>query len=159
PVSEQGRFYRVSERAFQRIIDFYGGTLTWVLKHQPLTLVIAVATLATTIVLYIVILKRVFAVQQTGVILGISEQHQMIAVSATWERQRSVAREIIKDPAVASLSAFIGIDGTNTTTNSGRIQINLKPLEERKASETEIIRRLQPNLAKIESITLFLQPV
>ncbi|HKA37787.1 MAG TPA: multidrug efflux RND transporter permease subunit, partial [Thermoanaerobaculia bacterium] len=159
PVSEQGRFYRVSERAFQRIIDFYGRTLTWVLKHQPLTLVIAVATLATTIVLYIVIPKGFFPVQDTGVILGISEAPQTISFSAMAERQRSLAREILKDPAVASLSSFIGIDGTNTTTNSGRIQINLKPLEERKASATEIIRRLQPNLAKIESITLFLQPV
>jgi multidrug efflux pump len=159
PASEQSRFYRVSERAFQRIIDFYDRTLTWVLKHQPLTLVIAVATLATTIVLYIVIPKGFFPVQDTGVILGISEASQTISFSAMAERQRALAREILKDPAVASLSSFIGIDGTNTTTNSGRIQINLKPLEDRKASATEVIRRLQPNLAKVEGVTLFLQPV
>jgi multidrug efflux pump len=159
PVSEQGRFYRASERAFQRIIEFYGRTLTWVLKHQPLTLVIAVATLATTIALYIVIPKGFFPVQDTGVILGISEASQTVSFSAMAERQRALAREILKDPAVASLSSFIGIDGTNTTTNSGRIQINLKPLDERKASATDIIRRLQPNLAKVEGVTLFLQPV
>jgi len=156
---EQGRFYRVSERAFQKVIDFYGRTLTWVLKRQKATLVVAVATLATTILLYIVIPKGFFPVQDTGVLLGISEASQSVSFSAMADRQRALASVILKDPGVASLSSFIGIDGTNTTVNSGRIQINLKPLGERKASASEIIRRLQPQLAKVEGATLFLQPV
>jgi multidrug efflux pump len=157
--SEQGRFYRASERAFQKVIDFYGRTLSWVLKHQTATLIVAVATLATTILLYIVIPKGFFPVQDTGVLLGISEASQTASFSAMADRQRALAAVILKDPGVASLSSFIGIDGTNTTMNSGRIQINLKPLSERKASASEIIRRLQPELAKVEGITLFLQPV
>jgi multidrug efflux pump len=157
--SEQGRFYRASERAFQKVIDFYGRTLSWVLKHQTATLIVAVATLATTILLYIVIPKGFFPVQDTGVILGISEASQSASFGAMADRQRALAAVILKDPGVASLSSFIGIDGTNTTMNSGRIQINLKTLSERKASATEIIRRLQPELAKVEGVTLFLQPV
>jgi multidrug efflux pump len=157
--SEQKRFYRASERAFQKVIDFYGRTLSWVLKHQTATLVVAVATLATTILLYIVIPKGFFPVQDTGVILGISEASQSVSFSSMAGRQRALAAVILRDPGVASLSSFIGIDGTNTTINSGRIQINLKPLSERKASASEIIRRLQPELAKVEGVTLFLQPV
>ena len=157
--SEQTRFYRVSERAFQKVIDFYGRTLTVVLRHQTATLAIAVATLATTVLLFIVIPKGFFPVQDTGVILGISEASQTVSFTAMKERQLSLAHVILKDPGVESLSSFIGIDGTNTTINSGRIQINLKPLSERKASATEVIRRLQPELAKVEGITLYLQPV
>ena len=92
-------------------------------------------------------------------ILGISEASQTVSFAAMKERQLALARVILKDPAVESLSSFIGIDGTNTTMNSGRIQINLKPLDERKANATDIIRRLQPELAKVEGITLYLQPV
>jgi len=157
--SEQGRFYKVSERAFQKVIDFYGRTLTWVLRHQPETLAIAVATLVTTVLLYIVIPKGFFPVQDTGVILGISEASQTVSFPAMAEHQQALARVILQDPGVESLSSFIGIDGTNTTLNSGRIQINLKPLNERKADASEIIRRLQPELAKVEGVTLFLQPV
>ena len=157
--AEQSRFYRASERAFQRVIDFYGRTLTRVLRHQTATLVVAVATLLTTVLLFLVIPKGFFPVQDTGVILGISEASQTVSFSAMKERQRALARMILKDSAVESLSSFIGIDGTNTTMNSGRIQINLKPLSERKASATDIIRRLQPELAKVEGITLYLQPV
>ena len=109
--------------------------------------------------LFIVIPKGFFPVQDTGVILGISEAPQTVSFAAMAERQQALARVILKDPAVESLSSFIGIDGTNTTMNSGRIQINLKPLAQRKASATDIIRRLQPELAKVEGITLFLQPV
>ncbi|HEY3269606.1 MAG TPA: MdtB/MuxB family multidrug efflux RND transporter permease subunit [Geothrix sp.] len=159
PASEQGRFYQSSERVFQRIIAFYGRTLTWVLKHQTGTLVVAVATLASTVLLYLVIPKGFFPVQDTGVLLGISEAPQTISFPAMAERQQTLAAEILKDPAVESLSSFIGIDGTNTTLNSGRIQINLKPLEERGLSATEVIHRLQPQLAKIEGIRLYLQPV
>ncbi len=156
---EQGRFYRVSGEAFQKIIDFYGRTLTWVLRHQPAVLVIAVLTLLATIALYVVIPKGFFPVQDTGVILGISEAPQTVSFAAMADRQRALARVIRSDPAVESLSSFIGIDGTNTTINSGRIQINLKPLKERKVRAGDVIRRLQPELAKVEGATLYLQPV
>jgi len=157
--SEQGRFYQVSERAFQRVIDFYGRTLTWILRHQTETLIVAVVTLITTGLLFVAVPKGFFPVQDTGVILGISEASQTVSFGAMSDRQQALARVILQDPGVQSLSSFIGIDGTNTTVNSGRIQINLKPLEVRKASASEIIRRLQPNLAKVEGITLYLQPV
>jgi multidrug efflux pump len=159
PASQQGRFYRASERAFERIIEFYGRTLTWVLRHQRATLVVAVATLLATLLLYWVIPKGFFPVQDTGVILGVSEASQSISFPAMAERQQGLARVILRDPAVASLSSFIGVDGTNTTGNTGRVQINLKPLEERGASASEVIRRLQPELAKVSGITLYLQPV
>ena len=157
--SEQGRFYVLSERVFQKVLDFYDRTLQWVLQRQKKTLVVAVATLVTTLALYVVIPKGFFPVQDTGVILGISEASQSASFTAMKDRQEALARVILKDPGVASLSSFIGVDGTNATLNSGRIQINLKPLDERKASATEIIRRLQPELARVEGITLFMQPV
>ncbi|HUX70799.1 MAG TPA: efflux RND transporter permease subunit, partial [Cellulomonadaceae bacterium] len=156
---EQSKFYRSSQRAWDAVIAFYGRTLTWVLKHQPATLLVAVVTLVSTVLLYVVIPKGFFPVQDTGVILGISEASQTISFPAMADRQRALAGAILKDPAVQSLSSFIGIDGTNTTMNSGRIQINLKPLAQRGASASEIIRRLQPELAKVEGITLFMQPV
>ncbi len=156
---DRNRLYHLSERGFQAVIAFYGRTLQWVLRHQFATLVVAVATLASTILLYIAIPKGFFPVQDTGIIMGISEASQTISFPAMAERQRALARVIGKDPAVESLSSFIGIDGTNTTINSGRIQINLKPLEERGASAEEIIRRLQPKLAAVEGVTLFMQPV
>jgi multidrug efflux pump len=112
-----------------------------------------------TVLLYVVIPKGFFPVQDTGVLLGVSEASQSVSFPAMAERQQALARVILKDPAVESLSSFIGIDGTNSTLNTGRIQINLKPLKVRKANASEIIRRLQPELAKVEGITLFLQPV
>jgi multidrug efflux pump len=156
---EQSRFYRASERAFERVIAAYGRTLEWVLRHQTATLVIALATLVMTIVLYIVIPKGFFPVQDTGVIIGISEAPQSASFASMVERQQAVASVILKDPAVDSLSSFIGVDGTNATVNSGRVQINLKPIEQRDLSASDVIRRLQPSLAKIEGITLFMQPV
>jgi len=156
---EQGRFYVASERVFQRIIAFYGRTLSWVLDHQKATLIVAVATLASTVLLYLAIPKGFFPVQDTGVILGISEAPQSVSFTAMAEAQQALTRVILKDPAVESLSSFIGIDGTNTTLNSGRIQINLKPLEERGLSATEVIRRLQPELARVKDIRLYMQPV
>jgi multidrug efflux pump len=156
---DQTRFYRSSQRAFDSVIAFYGRTLSWVLKHQPATLLVAVATLVLTILLYVVIPKGFFPVQDTGVILGISEAPQTVSFPAMADRQQALARVILADPGVQSLSSFIGIDGTNTTLNSGRIQINLKALAERKADAGEIIRRLQPELAQVEGITLFMQPV
>ena len=159
PETERGRFYQRSEKIFQSVIDFYGRTLTWVLRHQTATLWVAAATLVFTVLLYIYIPKGFFPVQDTGVILGISEAPQSISFTAMAERQQALARVILKDPAVESLSSFIGVDGTNTTLNSGRIQINLKPIEVRRISASNVIRRLQGPLAQVEGITLFMQPV
>ncbi len=144
---------------FNGIIALYAWTLKIVLRHRYTTLFIAVATVALTVLLFVVIPKGFFPVQDTGVILGVSEAPQNISFAGMKERQQALVREILKDPGVESLSSFIGIDGTNTTMNSGRIQINLKPLEERKISASDIIRRLEPNLEKVEGITLFMQPV
>ncbi len=119
----------------------------------------AVATLVMTVVLYIVVPKGFFPVQDTGIILGISEAPQAISFAAMAERQQALARMLLEDPAVASLSTFIGVDGTNTTLNSGRVQINLKPLSERRLSASDIIRRLQPRLESVEGIRLYMQPV
>ncbi|TMA11180.1 MAG: multidrug efflux RND transporter permease subunit, partial [Deltaproteobacteria bacterium] len=158
PESEQSRFYRASDRAFKSVIAFYGRTLTWVFEHQTATLWVAAATLVCTVLLYIFISKGFFPVQDTGVILGVSEAPQSVSFTAMADRQQALAR-ILQDPAVESLSSFIGIDGTNTTMNSGRIQINLKPIEVRRISASDIIRRLQPRLARVDGITLFMQPV
>jgi multidrug efflux pump len=157
--SEQGRFYRASENAFNRVIDFYGKTLTWVLRHQVATLWVAGATLVFTVLLYVYIPKGFFPVQDTGVILGISEAPQAVSFSAMAERQQALSHVILQDAAVESLSSFIGVDGTNTTINNGRILVNLKPLAVRGVSASDVIRRLQPQLAKVEGIELFMQPV
>ncbi len=159
PEEEQTRIFLASQRGYDRIIDFYATTLRWVLKHQTGTLLVAVGTLVMTVLLYIVVPKGFFPVQDTGIILGISEAPQSISFPAMAERQQALAREILKDPAVASLSTFIGVDGTNTTLNSGRVLINLKPLAERRIDASEIIRRLQPRLDQLEGIRLFMQPV
>jgi multidrug efflux pump len=156
---KQTRFYVASEHAFQSTIAFYGRTLQWVLKRQTATLLVAAGTLVLTIVLYIIIPKGFFPVQDTGIIQGISEAGQSISFPAMAEKQQQLAHLILQDPAVESLSSFIGVDGTNTTLNSGRIQINLKPLEERKINASDVIRRLQPNLEKVDGITLYMQPV
>jgi multidrug efflux pump len=159
PESEQGWFYRKSEGAFNWVIARYGSTLQWVLRHQPLTLLVTVATLVATVFLYVVVPKGFFPVQDTGVILGVSEAPETISFAEMSKRQQALAGVIAKDPAVQSLSSFIGVDGINTTLNSGRIQVNLKPLEDRGASASQIIRRLQPKLSQIAGITLFMQPV
>ncbi|HEV3201458.1 MAG TPA: efflux RND transporter permease subunit, partial [Bryobacteraceae bacterium] len=159
PASQQGAMYRASEHVFQAIIRFYGRTLTVVLRHRFATIVVALGTLGMTGYLYLKIPKGFFPVQDTGVILGISEAPQTVSFKAMAERQQALAHVILQDPAVESLSSFIGIDGTNATLNSGRIQINLKPLEERKTGALDIIRRLQPQLAQVEGITLYLQPI
>ncbi len=157
--AEQGRFYRATERLFDRVIEFYGTTLRWVLRHQPATLAVTLATLALTIALYVVVPKGFFPVQDTGVILGISEAPETVSFQAMAERQQALAVVIVKDPDVESLSSFIGVDGTNMTPNSGRIQINLKPRDERGADASAIIRRLGPELEKVSGITLYMQPV
>jgi multidrug efflux pump len=157
--SQQGRFYRASERVFEKVIDSYGLTLRWVLKFRVITLLIAAATLVLTIWLYLVVPKGFFPVQDTGVIQGISEASQRISFPAMAQKQQALAQVILKDPAVESLSSFIGVDGTNTTLNSGRILINLKPLDVRKIDATAVMNRLQTALAQVDGITLYMQPV
>jgi multidrug efflux pump len=159
PTAAQSWFYRASERVFNATIERYGTSLRWVLQHQTATLWVAIGTLVGTIFLYVIVPKGFFPVQDTGVILGISEAPQTVSFAAMADRQQDLAKVILRDPAVQSLSSFIGVDGINTTPNSGRIQIDLKPLEERRVSATDVIRRLQPQLAQVHGITLFMQPV
>jgi multidrug efflux pump len=156
---EQGWLYRVTERGWNLLLAVYDRTLQWVLRHQVETLVAAVGTLGLTVLLYIVIPKGFFPIQDTGVIQGVSEAAQTVSFQEMAREQQELAHVILKDPAVESLSSFIGVDGINTTLNSGRILINLKPLDERKISASDVIRRLQPELAKVPGITLFMQPV
>ncbi|MGA7980981.1 MAG: MdtB/MuxB family multidrug efflux RND transporter permease subunit [Chromatiaceae bacterium] len=158
PEAEQGAMYRASGRLFDAAIGAYGRMLTWVLDHQDATLLVAVATLVLTVVLYIVVPKGFFPVQDTGLIQGISEASQLISFPAMAERQQALARVLLQDPAVESLSSFIGVDGTNTTLNSGRMLINLKPRTARDGADA-VIARLKPRLAAVPGITLYLQPV
>ena len=144
--ARQNRFYAASERAFTSLIAFYGRTLRIVLRFQGLILLVALATLVLTIFLYIIIPKGFFPAQDIGVIQGISQAPETISFTAMAERQRELAEVILRDPAVESLSSFIGADGTNTTLNSGRMSINLKPLEVRRMNASDVIRRLQQNL-------------
>ncbi|MGE5725579.1 MAG: multidrug efflux RND transporter permease subunit [Acidobacteriota bacterium] len=153
------RFYRSSENFYDRVIHFYGRTLTWVLRHQTATLLVTAGTLVLTLWLYVVVPKGFFPVQDTGVILGVSEAPQTVSFSAMAERQQALTRIILKDADVQSISSFIGVDGINATPNSGRIQINLKPRDQRTVSASEIIRRLTPELAQVSGITLYMQPV
>jgi len=159
PEAGRSRLYRASEHGFNSIIDFYGRTLRTVLRFQTVTLLVAVATLALTIILFIKIPKGFFPIQDTGTIQGVSEAAQDVSFPEMAREQQALAKIILQDPAVESLSSFIGIDGTNTTLNSGRIQIDLKPLDVRKISSSDVIRRLQPELAVVPGVTLFMQPV
>jgi multidrug efflux pump len=156
---EESWFYRKSEDWFNAVIAFYGRTLQTVLRFRTITLIVTVATFVATVLLYIYIPKGFFPVQDTGVILGVSEGPQNISFQAMALRQQQLADVVLKDPAVESLSSFIGVDGTDTTLNTGRIQINLKPLAERNISASDVIRRLQPQVQKVDGISLFLQPV
>jgi multidrug efflux pump len=157
--ANHGRLYQLSEDAFNGIINFYGETLKVILRIQPLVLLVALGTLVLTIYLYIEIPKGLFPTQDTGVIQGVSEADQDISFPAMSERQQALTKIILDDPGVDSLSSFIGVDGTNVTLNSGRIQINLKPLDVRKASAMDIMARLQPKLNAVSGITLYMQPV
>ncbi|MGC3931577.1 MdtB/MuxB family multidrug efflux RND transporter permease subunit [Pseudomonas glycinis] len=156
---EQGRFYRASGAFIDWMINEYGRMLRWVLKHQPLTLLVAIGTLALTVFLYVIVPKGFFPVQDTGVIQGISEAPQSISFAAMGDRQQQLAKIILEDPAVQSLSSYIGVDGDNATLNSGRLLINLKPHGERDLTASEVISRLQPQLDKLVGIRLFMQPV
>jgi multidrug efflux pump len=159
PEEKQGRFYRASGHFFDVVIARYGKMLQWVLKRQMLTLAVAIGTLALTVVLYLVIPKGFFPVQDTGAIQGISEASQSVSFAAMAERQQALGRVILADKDVASLSSYIGVDGTNSTLNSGRFLINLKPKHQRKGNAVDVIRRLQKKLASVPGITLYLQPV
>jgi multidrug efflux pump len=159
PKETQGRIYQASERAFEGMIAFYDRTLTVVLRYQTITLLVAVSTLLLTVFLYIIIPKGFFPVQDTGVIQGISQAPQTIGSMAMAAKQQELAKLVLADPAVESLSSFIGADGTNTTINSGRMSINLKPLTQRKMSASDVIRRLKSKLDQVQGIELFMQPV
>ncbi|MGA9984251.1 MAG: efflux RND transporter permease subunit, partial [Acidobacteriaceae bacterium] len=161
PEEQQTRFYRASERVFHNMIDFYGRTLRVVLRYQGITLLVALGTLVLTVFLYIVIPKGFFPVQDTGVIQGISQAPQDISFKAMSENQQRLVDQILQDKAVESVSSFIGADGINTTLNSGRISINLKPLDQRVPSHisaADVIRRLQNNIS-VTGMHLYMQPV
>ena len=159
PPEQQSRFYRTSGAFFDKIIARYGVLLNWVLDRQGATLLVAVGTLALTVLLYIFIPKGFFPAQDTGVIQAITEAPQSISFSAMAEHQQAVADAVLADPAVASLSSFIGVDGSNITLNSGRMLINLKPKDARDTDASGVIRRLQTRLDKVDGITTYMQPV
>ncbi|SEB68024.1 multidrug efflux RND transporter permease subunit [Terriglobus roseus] len=159
PESAKGKFYKVTEGYFNWVIDRYATGVRWVLRHQTLTLLVTLATFALTLFMYMVVPKGFFPVQDTGVILAITDAAQDISFSSMSQRQQALAHAMLQDPDVDSLSSFIGIDATNNTLNSGRIQINLKDREDRKSSAVEIIRRLQPKLDKIDGIKAYMQPL
>ena len=156
--AERGRFYQASERVFRNILEFYERTLDWVLERRRLTLAVAVGTLALTIALLFIVPKGFFPVQDTGEIQAVSEATQTVSFAKMAALQQQLAAAILQNPAIDSLSSFIGVDGTNTTLNSGRIQINLKPLNQRK-SATDVILELQRAAAQVAGISLYMQPV
>jgi multidrug efflux pump len=157
--AQQSALFRASERWFQAIIDRYAAILRVVLRHQTATLMVALGTLVLTLYLYVVVPKGFFPIQDTGVILGVSEAPESTSFQAMAGRQRALVAVILQDPDVVSLSSFIGVDGTNMTPNSGRIQINLKPRDVRTATASEIIRRLQDKLSSVSGIQLYMQAV
>ncbi len=159
PQAGQSRFFKASGAFFDRVISRYGVLLNWVLDRQRATLYVAAATLALTVLLYVFIAKGFFPVQDTGAIQGITEAPQTISFAAMAARQQALADAVLADPAVASLSSFIGVDGANTTLNSGRMLINLKPRNQRGIDAVAVIRRLQSSLARIHGITMYMQPV
>ena len=156
---KQTRFYYWSEKVFNSIIDSYGRALTKVLNHRFITLLVTISTFVATVLLFLVIPKGFFPVQDTGVILGISEAPQTVSFTDMAQRQQKLVDIVLQDPAVDNVSSFIGIDNVNPTLNSGRIQITLKALEDRKLSASEVIQRLQPKVADVDGIQLFLQPL
>jgi multidrug efflux pump len=157
--ARQTRFYYWSEKVFNSIIASYGRTLQVVLRYRFVTLLVTISTFVATVLLFILVPKGFFPVQDTGVILGISEAPQTVSFTNMAERQQRLVDVVLGDPAVDNISSFIGVDGTNTTLNSGRIQITLKPLDQRGVSASEVIQRLQPKLAAVDGIQLFLQPL
>jgi multidrug efflux pump len=159
PETEQTTFYRKSEEFFEYVIKKYAVGVRWVLRHQTLTLLVTLGTFLLTVYLFLIVPKGFFPVQDTGVLLGITEAPQTISFGAMSSRQQALAQIILQDKDVESISSFIGIDGTNSTLNSGRIQINLKDREQRKSSALDVIQRLEPQVAKVDGIQCFLQPL
>jgi len=159
PETEQTTFYRKSEEFFEYVIKKYAVGVRWVLRHQTLTLLVTLGTFLLTVYLFLIVPKGFFPVQDTGVLLGITEAPQTISFNAMSSRQQALARIILQDKDVESVSSFIGIDGTNSTLNSGRIQINLKDREKRKSSALDVIQRLEPQVAKVDGIQCYLQPL
>jgi len=159
PEAAEGWFYRKSEAFFDAVIARYAVGVRWVLRHQTFTLLVTLATFVLTGLLFYIVPKGFFPVQDTGVLLGITEAPETISFQAMALRQQQLARVILRNPDVASLSSFIGVDGTNMTLNSGRIQINLKDRERRSTSASDVIRRLVPMVAKVDGIQCFLQPL
>jgi multidrug efflux pump len=159
PAEKQGRFYASSERIFKRTIEGYGSSLQWVLRHQNATLAVAIGTLVLTILLYVFVPKGFFPLQDTGVIQAISEAPQTVSFPAMVGLQQAAARIILQDPAVESLSSFVGVDGTNVSLNSGRFLINLKPLAARKIGVEQVVDRLHGQLARLSDMSVYLQPV
>ena len=157
--SHENAFQRYSREGFDRIIAVYGRALNWVLDRQTFVLFIALGTFALTAVLYVVIPKGFFPLQDTGVIQAISEAPQSVSYAAMAERQQQLASAILKDPDVESLSSFIGVDGTNTTLNSGRILINLKSRDQRKSDISTVMQRIKNSTASLTGVTLYMQPV
>jgi multidrug efflux pump len=156
---EESGIARWSNQKFQALIDRYGVALKWVLDRQGMTLLVAIATLGLTVLLYVFIPKGFFPVQDTGVIQAITEAPQSVSFADMARRQQLLGQTILKDPDVVSLSSFIGVDGTNITLNSGRMLINLKPVDDRSLTASEVIRRLQRSTADITGISLYMQPV
>jgi len=154
-----GRLYLASERFFDRLVATYGRALTRVLEHQVLTLIVAAITLALTVALWMAVPKGFFPAQDTGLLQGVTEAPASISFEAMSERSQRLAAVLEKDPAVASLTSFIGVDGTNSTLNSGRLLVNLKPLEERAERAPAVIARLLERAREVDGIELWLQPV
>src|ERR1019366_3201528 len=159
PKEQQGRIYKATGRAFDNMIAFYGRTLKFVLRYQTITLFVALGTLALTIFLYVILPKGFFPVQDTGGIQGITQAPPAISSQAMARKQMEITRAVLGDPAVESVSSFIGADGTNVTTNSGRLSINLKPIDQRGISAADLIRRLKPQVNQVEGIDLYMEPV
>ncbi|HIB5500383.1 TPA: efflux RND transporter permease subunit, partial [Klebsiella pneumoniae] len=155
---KQNRFSRASERFFERVIAVYGRWLSRVLNHPWLTLGVALSTLALSIILWVFIPKGFFPIQDNGIIQGTLQAPQSVSFASMAERQRQVASIILKDPAVESLTSFVGVDGTNPALNSARLQINLKPLDERDDRVQTVISRLQQAVDGVPGVALYLQP-
>jgi multidrug efflux pump len=158
PPEKQGKFFRKTGELFDRLIEKYASVLRWVLDHQPLTMIVFLVTVCLTALLYVVIPKGFFPQQDTGMIQGISEGPQTASFGAMSERSRELAAAILEDPAVASVSTFIGVDGTNITLNAGRLLIALKPHNMRDKVQL-VMDRLKSRVSRIEGTTLYLQPV
>jgi multidrug efflux pump len=152
------RFERISEKAFDKTLGAYETGLRWVLGHSRLTLLVAVITVIVTGILYVVIPKGLFPVQDVGVLQGISVADNSVSYQAMSQRQSALADAILKDADVVSLTSYIGIDGTNTTLNSGRFLINLKPVDDRSLAAADVARRIQDEVANIPGVKLYLQP-